>query len=146
MIGALAARREVRKAFDAMTRQDIEAILDAGSDDAVFEFPTDTVLGGVFVGRDAIRGFYETFYARMAKTTFTIRHITVEAITAMGSSNYVHVEFVLDETDTDGNDYRLTGVTGLEIQHGKARRVKTFIFEQDRLREIWPAKEAVGAV
>lgn len=143
MIGALAVRREVRKVFEAMTRQDVDAILAAGSDDAVFEFPTDTILGGVFVGKDAIRSWYETKHARMVETTFTIRHLSVENIASMGTSNVVLVEWGLDETDADGNDYRLSGVTSLEIEGRKARRIKTYVYEQDLLNEIWPARQSV---
>lgn len=77
----------------------------------------------------------------MPEIRFTLHHVTVENILAMGGTNVVLAEWDLDEKDGDGNPYHFTGVTAFDIQGGKAVYAKDYIFEQDRLATIWTSEE-----
>jgi ketosteroid isomerase-like protein len=140
MLGAILAKREARKAFDALIRHDLDALMGAFHEDGVFEFPGETVLGGSFHGKQEIRGWFEHWWERMPVTRFTLRHVSVENIFALGGTNTVSVEWDLDERDTEGHSYSLTGITRLEVVGGKARHVKDYIFDQHVLEGIWPKK------
>ncbi len=144
MLGAVLAKREVRKGFDAINRRDLDALLNMFADDGAFEFPTDTVLGGRHQGSEAIRAWFEYWFDRLPEIHFTVRHVSVDNIFAMGATNTVHAEWDLEVTNTEGNSYHLSGVTAFHVEGGKAKLVKDYIFDQDVLSAIWPRKEAAG--
>ena len=139
MLGALLAKREVRKGFDALNRHDLDTLLAMFHHDGVFEFPSDTIVGGRYQGREAIRAWFERWYERLPESRFTLRHISVENIFALGATNVAHAEWEDEETDEEGRTYHMTGVTSFEVEGGKARLVKDYIFDQEVLAEIWPA-------
>ncbi len=53
MLGALFAKREVRKGFKAMMRHDADTLMGMIHDDGVLEFPGSTVLAGRYEGKEA---------------------------------------------------------------------------------------------
>ncbi len=144
MLGAVIARRQVRKGFDAIMGHDLDTLVGMFADDAVFEFPAGNSIEGRQEGSEAVRAWFGHWFDRMPEIRFTLRHVSVENIMAMGGTNVVHAEWDLDEKDTEGNTYHLTGVTSFDIRGGKAQVVKDYIFEQDRLAAIWPRGETSG--
>jgi uncharacterized protein (TIGR02246 family) len=140
MIGALMMKRAAANGYAAVNRRDPDAVADLFHEDAVFEFPGETVKSGRFAGRAAIREWFASWFATMPETRFTLRHISVEGIFALTTSNVVHVEWDLEEADDIGNRYRLTGVTAFVIENGKVRSAKDYIFDQDVLARILPPK------
>lgn len=146
MIGAILIKRAVREGYAAVSRQDLDAVVELFHEDAVFEFPGETIKSGRFEGRAAIREWFASWFEMMPVTRFTLRHISVEDIFAITDSNVVHVEWDLEEADRDGNRYHLTGVTAFAIEGGKARHAKDYIFDQPLLAKILPPKAvATGA-
>lgn len=145
MIGALLAKRAVRRGFKLVERRKLDKLMAMYHDFAVFEFPTDTLMGGRFESREEIRAWYERWFERMPEIRFDIRHVLVEDITAVRLDNVVHVEWELTETDTDGAVHRLTGVSALEVEQGRCRRMKEYVFDQDEITAIWPVKEVAGS-
>jgi ketosteroid isomerase-like protein len=141
MPGAVLAKREVRKGFDAINRHDLDTVMGMFSEDGVFEFPGDTVLAGRHDNPEAIRAWFKRWFDGMPEIHFTLRHVSVENIFAMGATNVVHAEWDVDETDMEGNSYHVTGVAAFDIKGGKVRLVKDYIFDQDVLSRIWPHKE-----
>ena len=144
MLGAILAKREIVKGYERIGRHDLDAVVGMFHDDGLFEFPGETVMGGRFEGKDEIRDWFSRWFDRMPEIEFTLRHVSVEDIFAMGPSNSVLVEWDLDETDHQGASHHLTGVTAFEIEGGKARRVKDYVFDQDVLAEVWSSKKAAG--
>lgn len=140
MLGAVLAKREVRKGFDALSRHDLDTLMGMFHDDGVFEFPSDTIMGGRYEGKEAILAWFERWYERLPESQFTLRHVSVENIFSLGATNVAHAEWTDEETDQDGHTYHMTGVTSFEVEGGKARLVKDYIFDQDVLAEIWPPK------
>lgn len=144
VIGAVLAKREVRKGFDAINRHDLDTLVGMFAIDGSFEFPAGTVLEGRHEGTEAVRDWFGYWFERMPEIHFTLNHVAVENIFAMGASNVVYVEWDLDEIDTDGNAHHLTGVTAFDIVHGKVKSGKDYIFEQEVLAGIYPREEAPG--
>lgn len=146
MIGAFITKHQVRKGFSAINRHDLDTLMGLFAESAVFEFPTGTVLGGRHQGEVAIRAWFARWFERMPKIQFTLTHVSLESPLTMGASNVAHAEWELNETDLEGNSYRLTGVTAFRVEGGKATYVKDYIFDQDVLEMIWGEKAASAAV
>ncbi len=137
MIGAFLAKGAARSAFAAMNRHDLDSFMAAWGDDPVFEFPGKSVLGGRYRGRSEIRAWFERWWERFPTTTFTLQSVSVDNVLAMGGTNTIHVEWLLDETDVEGRSFHLTGVTALRARNGKVDHVKDYIFDQDVIEGAW---------
>ena len=124
--------------------QEIAEVAVRHRDDGVVGFPTEPIMGGRHEGKDEIRAWFTRWFDRMPGIPFTLKRISVDNIFAMGPSNGIHVEWELDETDTDGNTFHITGVTAFNIEGGKATLVRDYIFDQDLITEIWPARESAA--
>ena len=111
MIGAILLKRAAVEGFAAVDRHDLDAILDRYHDDAVFEYPGETILAGRYVGRTAIRAWFETWFELMPEIRFTVRHTAVEDIFALTATNTGYVEWELGQTDRGGQHHHTTGVT-----------------------------------
>ena len=142
MIGAIVAKRAAAAGYVTLTRQDLDAIADSFHEEAVWEYPGDTVLGGRIVGRSAIREWFRTYFELMPETRFTVRHTAVEDIFALGLTNSSYVEYELEQVDRDGTRYHVTGVTAFHVTRGKIRHAKDYVFDQDVEATAYPRKDA----
>ena len=145
MIGAVLAKRGATTAYDILGRQDLEAIADALHEDAVWEYPGDTVLAGRIEGKPAIVEWFRMWFELMPETRFTVRHATVENIFALGLTNTSLVEWELDQVDRDGKRYHVTGVTAFHVERGKIRHGKDYIFDQDVESTAYPPRATAEA-
>ena len=142
MIGAILLKRAAHDGFAAVNRHDVEALLERYHEDAVFEFPGDTVLSGRHVGKAEIRGFYERWFELMPEVRFTIEHTAVEDILALSATNSGYVEWEVDSTDREGRRYHATGITKFRVEDGKIRHAKDYVFDQDVVAAAYPHKGA----
>ncbi len=145
MIGAVLAKRAAAHGYVILTRQDLEAIADSFHEDAVWEYPGGTVLGGRFVGRPAIREWFRTYFELMPETRFTVRHTAVENIFALRLTNNSYVEYELDQVDRNGKHYHVTGVSAFHVEGVKIRHAKDYIFDQDVEATAYPPRDAAAA-
>ncbi len=137
MLGAVLAKRAGRAAFAAINRRDVDTIVGMFKEDGVFEFPGQSAIAGRFVGRKAIREWFQHWFTEM-QPRFTVTSVSVEDIFALGATNTVHVEWELDEVNRAGEHFHLTGVTALHARGGKAVLVRDYIPDQDVLERAWP--------
>ena len=145
MLGAIIAKREVRKAFDRINRQDLDAVVGMFTDDGVFEFPAGTILGGRHEGREAVQAWFDRWFTRMTSIHFTLKRVAAAKPFALGASNVIYAEWDLEETTREGTTHRLSGMTALNVEGGKAKLVKDYIFDQNVIADIWSQeKEQVG--
>ncbi len=142
MIGAVLMQRAVRQGYATVNGRDPDAVAELFHEDAVFEFPGETVRSGRFEGREANREWFANWFETMPVTRFTVRHVSVENVWAVSNSNVVHVEWDLEEGDHDGHCSQLTGVTAFVVEGGKARSAKDYIIDQPLLAKIIAPKEA----
>ena len=143
MLGAVLARRAARSGFAALNRQDVGAVVDMFADDGVFEFPGHSAIAGRFAGKEAVRQWFTEWFGAM-QVHFTLKHISVEHIFALGASNTVHVEWELEEVNRAGQRFHLTGVTALHVRGGKAVLVRDYIPDQDVLERAWPTAQVTA--
>ncbi len=129
MIGAILLKRAANDGFAEVNRHDLEALLERYHEDAVFEFPVDSVMSGRHVGLEEIRGFYEQWFEFMPTIRFTVQHTAVEDIFALTATNNGYVEWEVDQSDREGKQYHATGITKLQIDGGKIRHVKDYVFD-----------------
>lgn len=78
-------KRSAKEGFAAVDRHDVDTIIERYHEDAVFEYPGETVLAGRHVGRPAIRAWFEQWFELMPQIRFTIRHTAVEDAVLPGS-------------------------------------------------------------
>jgi ketosteroid isomerase-like protein len=142
MLGAFLAKKAARDAFAAMNRHDLDSFMAAWGEDPVFGFPGTSILGGHHRGRSEIQAWFQRWWDRFPTTTFALQAVSVDNILAMGGTNTIHVEWVLDETDRDGRSFHLTGVSSLRARGGKVVHVKDYIFDPDVIAEAWAGVEA----
>lgn len=140
MIGAILLKRAADDGFAEANRHNIDALLERYHDDAVFEFPGETVISGLHVGLAAIRAFYEQWFEHMPETRFTVQHTAVEDIFALTGTNNGYVEWEVDQTDRKGKKYHATGITRFRVEGGKIRHAKDYIFDQDVVATAYPHK------
>lgn len=142
MIGAVLAKRAAARGYVMLSCRDLDAIAKSFHEDAVWEYPGETVLGGRVVGRAAIREWFRTYFDLMPETKFTVRHAAVENIFALGPTNSSYVEYELDQVDRSGKHYHVTGVTAFHVIGGKIRHAKDYIFDQDVEAIAYPSRDA----
>lgn len=146
MIGAVLAKLAVRSGFEAMNRGDLDRFLNTWSDDAIWEYPGELKVSGRFEGKTALRGWFEHFFKQFPKRRFTVRHLGVDRIFAVGASNVIAAHWDLALTNVLGEPWQAEGVTLLTIRGAKVVHGKDFLFRSggDAYREIWG--EGRGAV
>ncbi len=137
MLGAVLAMRAGRAAFAAINRRDVDTIVGMFTEDGVFEFPGRSAIAGRFVGRTAIRAWFQRWFAEI-QPRFTVKSVSVERIFTLGATNTVHVEWEAEEVNRAGEHFHLTGVTTLQARGGKGVFVRDYIPEQDVLERAWP--------
>ena len=135
-------KRAASDGFAEVNRHDLEALLERYHEDAVFEFPGDSILSGRHVGLAAIRASYEQWFEHMSQTRFTVQHTAVEDIFALTATNNGYVEWEVDQTDREGQRYHATGVTKFRVEGGRIRDAKDYIYDQDVVATAYPKREA----
>lgn len=146
MIFAMLVKRAAAQGYVTLNRRDLDAIAASFHEDAVWEYPGESVLGGRVVGRAAIREWFRRYFELMPESRFTVRHTAVEDIFALGLTNSSYVEYELDQVDRRGKHYHVTGVTAFHATRGKIRHAKDYVFDQDVEATAYPPKDTSVAV
>jgi ketosteroid isomerase-like protein len=144
MIGAVLAKRATRSAFATLNQKDLDGVMRAWADDGVFEFPGRLPVSGKYEGKQAIESFFRTWFDKMATIRFSVKHVAVERIFALGATNAVTAEWDVVETDQQGRTYHVSGVTVLQARGGKLVRVRDYIFDLAPLEEAWGTVETTS--
>jgi len=129
MIGAIIAKRETAKAFQAMNNHDLATFLSFFRDDGVFIYPGEIWPSGTFSGKPAIEEWFRKFFAQYPKIRFDIQQICVKNIFAMGGTNVVTVHWNLYLTNRSGRVGENSGVNVITLEAGKIIHDKTFVFD-----------------
>lgn len=142
MVGAELTRRRFLKLGELFEQRDPDTLLRAWADDAVFEFGGASGISGRFAGKDAIRGWFDRWFARMNALEMTIRHVGVTAPWALGRSNTVMVEWTAEET-SHGVRVHSEGVTVYDVRRGKIVRARNYLFDERPAIDSW-SEERTG--
>ena len=55
----------------------------------------------------------------------------------MTGTNTIHVEWDLSETDREGRNFHVSGVTALQARGGRVVHVRDYIFNPEVITEAW---------
>lgn len=132
MIGAIIAKKKVRSAFDALSRQNLDAFLAQWAEDATFIYP-----GGTVEGKEAVREWYQKFLDQFPLTSFTVKNICVQRICPIAVSNVVTAEWDLKLNNRDGEEFDNSGVTVINLKKGKAILVRNYTSDPEVEKRIW---------
>jgi len=135
MIGAILAKRQARRQFARLNARDLDGFMAAIAADVVFDFPGQTAHSGHHVGKTAVRAFFESMLAAHPEVRFTLRHVAVEDILAMGGTNTLLIEWDLDYTDVTGRWFHNAGVTVGTARGGRIVRLCDHVFDWVSLAE-----------
>ena len=138
MIGTLIARRKVAGNFDAMNRHDLPGFMSSWRDDGVFIYPGETHASGTFQGKDAVESWFRRFFEQFPEIGFTVRDICVRNLFDLVGNNVITVHWDLELTNQEGQKGKISGVSVIRIQGGKALTVKDYLFDAgEELRRMW---------
>ena len=139
MIGAMLAKRNIPKAFDALNRKDIDAYLKDWAQDAALVYPGDLPgISGAHKGIDAVRAFYEREFQQFTSLRLTPKNIAVTNIFDMIGDNVVAVEWDADITNIDGIHLQYSGVAMMTVCRKKVIRVVLYVFlTGEQLKALW---------
>jgi ketosteroid isomerase-like protein len=130
MIGAMLSKRAARAVYEAINRRDLDTLLQAMAEEVVFDFPLEPGEEGHHVGKPSVAQWFQTFFDDYPEIAFTLRHVSVEDIFALGGTNTVHAEWDLAYADRDGKRFQNRGVTAIGFRGGRIVRLRDYIFEQ----------------
>ena len=74
------------------------------------------------------------------KLDFTIKEVFVSNIFALGATNNVAVEWDVTETNSEGKEFRNSGVTIIRVKGGKVVSLRDYISNTDIMKEAWGRK------
>lgn len=127
----------VARSYEALERRDLDAVMSYWADDAVWEYPGNTPMSGRFVGKQAIRSWWERWLHRMASVKFTVKHAALANPLGLMASNTLFVEWEADITTTDGMSARPAGVTVTTIRRGKTVHARDYFMDPSVLEQVW---------
>jgi len=138
MIGAIIAKKNVRAGLNALNRRDVATFLSSWAEDAVWNYPGDLPVGGRFVGKKAIRGWFENLMRQMPQLKFTVRSVSVSNVFDLVGNNTAAARWEVDFTNRDGYRLQYSGVAVLSIKGGKVVEGTDFLFAMDeRIGRLW---------
>lgn len=139
MIGAIIARRAVKSGFDALNERNIDKFMKAWSDNCIWIYPGNVSAGGRFVGKPEVRKWFEKFQDQFPKRKFSIDHLGVGNIFALGGNNVISAHWDLEMVNKDGMSFSNSGVTLLTIKGAKVVQGQDFmtISDGDEYKKAW---------
>jgi ketosteroid isomerase-like protein len=137
MIGAIIAKRSIRKAFGNLSNRNIDEFLSAWSEDAVFHYPGTANASGTFSGKVKVRAWFSRMLEQYPEIDFDVKHVCVENIFDLTGTNYVIAHWNIRLKRTDGKEFRNTGISTVKLTARKATDVWDFIFDLDKVKEAW---------
>lgn len=138
MIGSIIAKKNVRAAIEALNRRDVPAFLKDWADNAVWNYPGVLPVGGRFVGKKAIKGWFENLIRQMPQLKFTVHSVSVSNVFDLAGNNTAAAHWEVDFTNRDGYRLQYSGVAVLTIKGGKVVEGTDFLFAMDdRIGRLW---------
>jgi len=139
MIGAIIARQAVKSGFDALNERNIDKFMRAWADNCIWIYPGEVSAGGRFVGKDEVRKWFENFQNQFPQRKFTLHHLGVGNIFALGGSNVISAQWDLVLVNKHGMSFSNSGVTLLTIKGAKVVQGQDFmtITGGDEYKKVW---------
>ncbi len=139
MIGAIVARQAVKSAFDALNDRNLDKFMKGWADQSVWIYPGNLSVSGKFVGKENVKKWFEHFQEQFPQRNFTLKHLGVGNIFAMGGNNVITACWELELTNNTGMKYQNSGVTLLTIKGSKVVQGEDFLFTNsgEEFTKMW---------
>ncbi|MCX6254897.1 MAG: nuclear transport factor 2 family protein [Bacteroidia bacterium] len=139
MIGAIIARQAVKSGFDALNERNIDKFMKAWGDNCIWIYPGNISISGQFVGKDEVRKWFEKFQDQFPQRKFTLNHLGVGNIFALGGNNIISAQWDLELVNKQGMGFSNSGVTLLTIKGAKVVQGQDFLSNSDNgeLKKAW---------
>jgi ketosteroid isomerase-like protein len=139
MIGAIIARQAVKSGFDALNERNIDKFMKAWGDDCIWIYPGNISVSGQFVGKDEVRKWFEKFQDQFPQRKFTLKHLGVGNIFALGGNNVISAQWDLELVNKHGMSFSNSGVTLLTIRGAKVVQGQDFTTksDDDEFKKAW---------
>ena len=140
MIGTWIAKRKTPAVFEALNKRDVEIFLKNTNpaDDAKFVYPGDISASGTFVGKEAIRDWFERFFEQFPVIHFSVQQVTVANLFDMVGNNVVVTRWEVDVKNRHGIEGHISGVTVVTLRGGKVIHMQDFIFDTgEKFLTLW---------
>ncbi len=139
MIGAILARNAVKSGFDALNDRNLDKFMKVWADQSVWIFPGNLSVSGKFVGKDNVRKWFEHFQEQFPEMKFTLKHLGVGSILALGGNNTITAYWELELTNKVKMKFHNSGVTLLSIIGAKVVRGEDFlsINSGENFTKVW---------
>jgi ketosteroid isomerase-like protein len=131
MIGAIIAKQAIKSGFDALNNGNLDKFMEAWSDNCIWIYPGKVTAGGRFTGKAEVTNWFEKFIQQFPQRKFTLTHIGIGNIFAMGGNNIVSALWDLELTNKDGVKITNAGVTVLTIKGSKIVHGEDFLRTSD---------------
>ena len=139
MIGAIIARQAVKSGFDALNDRNLGKFMKAWADQSIWIFPGSLSVSGKFVGKDNVRKWFDHFQEQFPQRKFTLKHLGVGSIFALGGNNVISAYWNLELTNKAGLKFQNSGVTVLIIKGAKVVQGEDFLSKSsgEDFTKIW---------
>jgi len=137
MIGAVIAKKTVRSSFDHYNRRDFTKFRSNWAEDATWTVPGSISVSGGTKGQQAIEAAFAKMLEHYPRMQFTVKHVFVSSIFAMGGTNNIAVEWDVAQTNREGKEFHNSGVSIMQIKRGKAVAICEYLFNTDIMKEAW---------
>lgn len=127
----------VHSQYDRLNRGDIKTFMAGIEENAIFIYPSNVSVGGEIKGKKAIDEWFHKLMEHFPKIIITLKNVSVTNVLALGSTNIFAVEWDEISTNRDGKDFKISGVTVIEVRKGKATRIQEYVFDTDILKKAW---------
>ena len=138
MIGALIAKSKVNSSYDLLNSRDIKNFLANWHDEATWIYPGSISASGEFKGKKAIEEWFQRYLDQFTSLKIIPKSVCVKNIFDFIGTNVVAVNWDEVSTNKDGDQFKFTGVTVINLKVGKATHAKEYLFNTDEeLRKAW---------
>ncbi|HEY3389856.1 MAG TPA: nuclear transport factor 2 family protein [Prolixibacteraceae bacterium] len=131
MIGAIIARQGVKSGYRALNEGNVDKFMTAWGDNCIWIYPGNISASGRFVGKEEVRKWFEHFQYQFPQKKFTLKHLGVGNIFAMGGHNVISTQWDLDLVNKDGMSISYSGATVLTIAGSKVIQGQDYLSVSD---------------
>ena len=121
----------------SINRLDLDRTMESWADDAVYEFPGQTPISGRFVGKPAIRAWWQHVFDRASKVHFVPRHVAFANPFLLTIANTMFTELEVDITTKDGIAVHAELVSVVQFRRGKAVYIRDYFLDPSVEEKIW---------
>jgi ketosteroid isomerase-like protein len=130
--------RLLARTYDrSINRLDLDRTMASWADDAVFEFPGHSTISGRFVGKPAIRAWWQRVFERASEVRFVPRHVAFANPFLLTFANTMFTELEVDITTKDGRTVHAELVSVVRFRRGKAVHARDYFLDPSVEEVLW---------